>query len=97
MPKIKRGLSDADMLKGYKEDNSHQSLFDIAKEFDKKNSAKETSKAKKDSLSPALIKDIESALLKLQVNLFNKGVRDYKISVKIENDQIILYPAKKKA
>lgn len=94
MVKIPKDLSDADMFKNYKEDKKEPSLFDIAKDFDKKNNAPKNMRKKDDGYIDAyLAAALNKELLKLKLDLYKEGIVDYKIKLRRDGDEIILYPS----
>ncbi len=101
MAKIPKDLSDKDMFKDYKEDKNQKSLFDVAKEFDENHAVKSINKpSKKDSdsfIDSHLANALNNELLKLKLDLYKDGIIDYKINLRRDGDQIVLYPVKKKS
>lgn len=97
IPKIPKNLSDKDMFKGYVEETTVESQFMAAEaEEDKKHRAKSLGlKAKNTSLAglnDEVIDLLDKELLKLKLELFNSGVKDYTMRVKREGNNIIVYP-----
>lgn len=103
MAKIKKNLSDADMLVGWKETISFES--DVYKEEPDKVQATAKTKDKPESksflssfLTPELEEKIGKAMLDLKLELYKKGMVDFTLKVSHDADRIIIQavPAKEK-
>lgn len=93
MMKIKKNRSDTEMLANYTEKETFENSPPEDRETKpaKKELAKEAA-----FLTPDLEQQIDKALLALKVNLYNKGIIDYKIKVTCEENRVLLtaLPAK---
>ena len=91
--KIKKNLTDADMLVNYKEEPGMWVLDeddeDIARPTSK-SVGKEVSKEADSYFMPELQEKVNKALLQLKVKLFNEGIIDYEIKVTLEGKQVLL-------
>lgn len=103
MSKIKKNLSDADMLVGWKETISFES--DVYKEDAVKVEAPAKTKDKSEPksflssfLTPELEEKIGKALLDLKLELYKKGMVDFTLKVSHDNERIIIQavPVKEK-
>ncbi|WP_066640604.1 hypothetical protein [Desulfolucanica intricata] len=85
--KIKKNLTDEDMLasyiKNYKAEPSFEDIFDDTKP-DSNLSQKES------FLSNELREKISKALLELKIKLYNDGIIDFDIKVTCEGHQVLL-------
>ena len=91
--KIKKNLTDTDMLVNYKEEPGLWELIDedndVAKPT-KKPVGKDVSQEAGSYLTPELQEKLNKALLQLKVKLFNEGIVDYELKVTLEGKQILL-------
>lgn len=97
IPKIPKNLSDKDMMSGYVEEKTLESHFLAAEaEEDKKRRTKALGMKNKNTslagLPDELVMQLDKELLKLQVELFNSGVKDYALRVKRDGNNIIISP-----
>lgn len=97
IPKIPKNLSDKDMMSGYVEEKSLESHFLAAEAAeDKKRRAKALGAKEKNAslagLSDELVMQLDKELLKLKVELFNSGARNYTLRVKRDGDNIVISP-----
>ncbi|CUH94609.1 hypothetical protein P22_0675 [Propionispora sp. 2/2-37] len=102
MAKIKRNLSDADMLKGWQEEVSFEN--DIYNEQANPRNVSRQAKEKRDGkpfhssfLTPELEEKIGRALLELKLELYKQGVVDFNIKVSRSGGQVILSAVPQKA
>lgn len=83
MVKIRKNLSDADMLRGYRDQSSFENMADRDKPA-----------PPSDPLSafftPQLQHDVGKALLALKVDLYKQGIVDFKLKVSRHDNQVIL-------
>lgn len=101
MAKIKKNLSDSDMLVGYKEEATFENTIDDEPAANPagskgKNSGDDFNRS---FLTPELQEKIGKALVELKLSLYKQGILDYSIKVTSQTNQIVLtaVPAKKKA
>lgn len=103
MSKIKKNLSDADMLKGWQEESTFETQLEAEQEavrptakFAKKDPAEDINNA---YFTPEIKEAVGKALLELKLNLYREGVVDYQIKVSCQGNQVVLtaVPAKVKA
>lgn len=89
MVKIRKNLSDEDMLKGYEE----KITFEHTSGQDKAAPADPVSAF----FTPELQREVGRALLALKVELYKQGIVDYKFKVAHKDNQVILtaVPVKK--
>ncbi|NLH45742.1 MAG: hypothetical protein GX451_06420 [Acholeplasmataceae bacterium] len=96
--KIKRNLSDADMLKGFKEAHSFET--EILEDSQADNSLRRPNKAAKQGkelLLPAEAQEkLNKYLLELSMEWFKNGNGEVEWKVLKEKDQIIIKPAPSK-
>lgn len=100
MAKIKKNLSDSEMLKGWQEQPTFETeIVDEPVQL----SVKPAKKAPADDINsayftPELQASIGKALLELKLNLYKQGIVDYQIKVSCQDNQVILaaVPAKVK-
>ena len=96
--KIKRNLSDADMLKGFKEERSFET--EILEDSDVGNSLRRPNKVVKtgkELLLPAEAQEkLNKYLLELSMEWFKNGNGEVEWKVLKEKDQIIIKPAPSK-
>ena len=96
--KIKKNLSDADMLKGFKESRSFET--EILKDSQDDNSLRRPNKAVKNGkelLLPAEAQEkLNKYLLELSMEWFKNGNGEVEWKVQKEKDQIIIKPAPSK-
>lgn len=100
MAKIKKNLSDSDMLKGWQEETTFET------EILEETAPRPVKPAKKDAaedinnayLTPELKESVGKALLELKLNLYKQGIVDYQVKVACQDNQVILtaVPAKVK-
>lgn len=95
MSKIKKNLSDADMLVGWKETISFES--DVYKEDPAKVQTPTKTKDKPEAksflssfLTPELEEKIGKALLDLKLELYKKGTVDFTLKVSHDNERVII-------
>ncbi|MGL5511693.1 MAG: hypothetical protein ACRDBM_00435 [Sporomusa sp.] len=101
MVKIKKNLSDAEMMKGWQQQPSFETDFTdepvqpITK-LQKKDLAEDINNA---YLTPELKEAVGKALLELKLNLYKDGIVDYQIKVSCQGNQVLLtaVPPKVKA
>jgi hypothetical protein len=93
-PKIKKNLSDKDMVKGFVEENTFETdIFTEAeptphlKTPPKKDGAENFKTA---FFTPELQETVSKALLELKVKLYQEGIVDYSLKVSQEGHQVIL-------
>lgn len=100
MVRIKKNLSDSDMLKGWQEESTFETeiLEDTVVR-----PVKQTKKDEKEDINsayftPELKESVGKALLELKLNLYKQGIVDYQLKVTCQDNQIILtaVPAKVK-
>lgn len=101
MGKIAKNLSDRDMVKGYKEERTLESVFleSEAKEDRKKVTAgapEPRENLKLAYLTPEIVTRLGKMLLDLKLELYQKGIVEYDIRLRKEGSDIILSPAEKK-
>lgn len=103
MSKIKKNLSDADMLKGWQEESTFETQLEAEQEavrptakFAKKDPAEDINNA---YFTPEIKEAVGKALLELKLNLYKEGIVEYQIKVSCQGNQVILaaVPAKVKA
>ncbi|SHK01530.1 hypothetical protein [Propionispora hippei] len=103
MSKIKKNLSDADMLVGWKEAISFES--DVYKEDPDRVQTPTRAKDKPETksflssfLTPELEEKIGKALLDLKLELYKKGTVDFTLKVSRDNERVIIQavPVKEK-
>jgi hypothetical protein len=83
--KIKRGLSDQDMVGKWQEKASFEHGIEEAPVI------KPTQPAKKESFfSPELQEKVAKNLLEIKVSLFQQGILDYDIKVSREENKVVL-------
>ncbi|SDE21885.1 hypothetical protein [Sporomusa acidovorans] len=93
MVKIKKNLSDSDMLKGWQEQTTFETetLDEPARQapgrFDRKEPADDINSA---YLTPELKEQIGKALLELKLKLYKEGIVDYQIKVSSQDKQVLL-------
>lgn len=95
--KIKKNLSDADMLKGFKEEKSFET--EILKDGNTENFLRKPNitKSNKELLLPAEAQDkLNKYLLELSMEWFKNGNGEVDWKVIKEKDQIIIKPASSK-
>lgn len=95
MAKIRKNLSDADMLQGWQEKVSFET--DIYDEHVKQQASSHQEKEKQNGkdfhssfLTPELEEKIGRALLELKLELYKQGVVDFNIKVSRSGEQVIL-------
>lgn len=100
MVKIRKNLSDSDMLKGWQEEATFETeiLEDVAPrpiKAAKKDAAEDINNA---YFTPELKESVGKALLELKLNLYKQGIVDYQVKVTSQDNQVILtaIPAKVK-
>lgn len=92
--KIKKNLSDKDMLGNYKEEITFENVIEDEEITPKKPSAKNSpASGASEFLTPELHEKIGKALLELKVKLYSAGMVDYDLKVTLEDNKIILTPA----
>jgi hypothetical protein len=99
--KIKKNLSDSDMLKGWQEESTFETEI-----LEEETVARPVKTTKKDAaedinsayLTPELKESVGKALLELKLNLYKQGIVDYQVKVACQDNQVILtaVPAKVK-
>ena len=99
--KIPRNLSDKDMFAGYVEEETiEDKLLKAAAAEDKKRREREAAEPKLNialaGFTPELTEALGKELLKLKMELFRDGVKDYTIKLKREGQSIVLTPAENK-
>lgn len=98
--KIKRNLSDAEMLKGYVEKTSFENDFDINEKVVSTQSKNNNKNSAKELLLPLEAQEkLNKCLLELSMEWFKNGNGDVVWKVQKEQGQIIIKPTlpKKKA
>ena len=91
--KIRKNLTDGDMLANYKEEPGMWELNDNDNEIAKptnKPVGRELSQESASYFMPDLQEKVNKALLQLKVKLFNEGIVDYEIKVTLEGKQVLL-------
>ena len=92
MAKIKKGLSDADMLKGFNEELTFENGM-YAEEKVKESKFKAKAPAKKEMLLPEDAQEkLNRFLLEISMEWLKNKKGDYSWKVAKENDQIIIKP-----
>lgn len=92
--KIKKNLSDQDMLANYKEETTFENTLEEDEPAPKKPAGRNAAQSTASQfLTPELEEKIGKALLELKVKLFNIGTVDYDLKVSVEDNKIILTPA----
>lgn len=99
MTKIKKNLSDADMLANWQEETTFETA--VLKEEPRQQAIpaqKDKQSLNSSFLTAELQEKIGKALLELKVELYKDGLVDYDIKVSCRDKQIVLtpVPAKKK-
>ena len=97
MAKIPKGLSDKDMLDGYKEEVSMEAQFMAAEAAEEKKRREKIFGTSKNSLSMSGLDDetlekLGRKLLELKMELFRAGFKNYHLKVKKEGYDIIITP-----
>jgi len=91
--KIRKNLSDEEMLANYKEDTSFETMIH-AEEKVKSGRSAAKSPAGNDlygsMVTPELQEKIGKALLELKLDLYKRGIVDYDIKVVREGNKVIL-------
>lgn len=90
--KIRKNLTDTDMLVNYKEEPGLWCLEDTDTEEPVKKVVKAPSQEAGDYFTPELQDKVNKALLQLKIKLFNEGIIDYEIKVTLEGKQVLLTP-----
>ncbi|WP_425059669.1 hypothetical protein SCACP_02660 [Sporomusa carbonis] len=98
MAKIKKNLSDAEMLRGWQEQPTFET--DIADEpvrssvkVMKKDPAEDINSA---YFTPELKEAVGKALLELKLNLYKEGIVDYQVKVSCQGNQVLLTAVEQK-
>lgn len=93
MAKIKKNLSDSEMLKGWHEQvtfendvNEEQPARPVVKTA-KKDPAEDINSA---FFTPELKESVGKALLELKLNLYKEGIVDYQVKVSCQGHQVLL-------
>jgi hypothetical protein len=95
MAKIKRNLSDADMLANWQEETTFETAV-LKEEPVKQSQPKDKQSLHSSFLTAELQEKIGRALLELKVELYKDGVIDYDLKVSCRDRQIVLVPVPKK-
>jgi len=90
--KIKKNLSDAEMMKGWQQQPSFETDFtdepvQPLTKLQKKDPAEDINSA---YLTPELKEAVGKALLALKLNLYKDGIVDYQIKVSCQGNQVLL-------
>ncbi|HWR45027.1 hypothetical protein [Sporomusa sp.] len=100
MAKIKKNLSDSEMLKGWHEQptfetdvNDEQPVQSVIK-VAKKEPAEDINSA---FFTPELKEAVGKALLELKLNLYKEGIVDYQVKVSCQGHQVLLTAVPPKA
>ncbi|MCE5286261.1 MAG: hypothetical protein LLG02_10500 [Pelosinus sp.] len=99
MTKIKKNLSDADMLVNWQEETTFETTVLKEEPVQKRAAAlKDKQSLNSSFLTAELQEKVGKALLELKVELYKDGIVDYDIKVSCRDKQVILVPvpAKKK-
>ena len=101
MAKIPKNLSDKDMVQGYKEEATLESVVLASEEAeDKKRRQQAGRQTAKDLhiayLTPDVIDKLGKLLLELKLDLYQEGIRDYHIRLHREGKDIVLSPVEAK-
>lgn len=101
MAKIAKNLSDKDMVQGYTETVTMESMFLAADEAEnKKKHPAVVRQTAQDIhlayLTPDVIDKLGKMLLELKVDLYQEGIRDYHIHLRREGKNIVLSPVEAK-
>lgn len=91
--KIKKNLSDEEMFKGYVEEETFENIWDgstVSKSSVKKTQSNEPKESLTSFFTPELQEQVAKALLEVKVELYKRGVIDYRIEVCREETSIIL-------
>lgn len=92
MAKIKKGLSDADMLRGFSEEITFENGM-YAEEKVKQNKIKAKAPVKKELLLPEEAQEkLNRFLLEISMEWLKNKKGDYSWKVAKENDQIVIKP-----
>lgn len=102
MAKIKKNLTDAEMMKGWQQQPSFETDFTdepvqpITRRAQQKDSADDINSA---YLTPELKEAVGRALLELKLNMYKDGIVDYQIKVACQGNQVLMtaVPPKVKA
>ncbi len=93
MAKIKKNLSDSEMLKGWHEQvtfehasEEEQPVLPVVK-MAKKDPAEDINSA---FLTPEIRESVGKALLELKLNLYKEGIVDYQVKVSCQGNQIVM-------
>lgn len=100
MGKIPKGLSDKAMLQGYEEEATLEDCF-LAHEVREEEKRRRALREKEDDLSRAaltseLLEKLGKELLQLKLDLFARGVKNYRIDIKRTGTTIVLAPVETK-
>lgn len=92
--KIKKNLSDAEMFKGYVEQDSFETA--VLQEKPVKQTVKQE-KTPMISLPMEIIEKLDKEILRMRIEFKNRGINDIKWQLSTKNDEIILkaVPVKK--
>lgn len=98
MAKIPKNLPDQSMFKGFKEEETFETMAFAEDEPPAPKKAKQ--REKEDLTAAYLTKDLQEklgkALLELKLDLYKEGVVDYDVKLKRDGARIVLYAAEKK-
>ncbi len=92
MGKIKKNLSDSEMLKGWQEEPTFETeILDEPVSRPVKSAKKEPAEDINSAyFTPELKESVGKALLELKLNLYKQGIVDYQIKVACQDNQVIL-------
>jgi hypothetical protein len=93
MAKIKKNLSDADMLGSWQEETTFETAVLKEEPLQKHTVQKDKQSLNSSFLTAELQEKIGKALLELKVELYKDGIIDYDIKVSCRDKQVVLVPA----
>ena len=99
MSKIPKNLSDKDMFKDYKEEQTLESFFLEAEDKAEKKAKAAPKKAADINiayLTPDVIDKLGKMLLELKLDLYKEGIVDYTMKIERDGNKIVLSPSAKK-
>lgn len=94
MSRIKKNLSDQDMMKNWQEEESFETIFGRDEAPDKPVGAKKTEK-RESFLPDETHKKLEQTVLDIRLEFFRQGVKDVKWKITRTADGILLTPVSK--
>lgn len=97
MAKIKKNLSDSDMLANWQEETTFETAVLLEESPKQVSTAKGKESLNSSFLNAELQEKIGKALLELKVALYKDGIVDYDIKVRCQANQVLLVPVPKKS